>query len=200
MAFSFDSVGSGEQLPEGAIDGATDGAGSGGNPYGAVGFGGDHGGGGDSGDVDAFGTRFDASIHSGRDKLNADGSYRKKRGRRAGSGQSATSNQRVKAKPDLQASVDALSQTLMIVHAGIASVTKINELAIGKQESDALATAVANVLAEFDVTPDPKVQAIVGLVVTAGTIYGPPMYLYNERMKASKKKPEVVTMNGEHLQ
>jgi len=70
----------------------------------------------------------------------------------------------------------------------LASVTKIEELSLDQTEGKTLAVALANVLAEFDIQPDPKVQAIVGLVVAGASIYGPRMYLYNERIKAEKAK------------
>lgn len=70
----------------------------------------------------------------------------------------------------------------------MASVSKVPEFEIEQTEAKTLAQALANVLAEFDIQPDPKVQAIVGLVVAAGSIYGPRMYLYNERVKADKAK------------
>jgi len=54
-------------------------------------------------------------------------------------------------------------------------------------EADALANAAANVLIEFDIQPNPKVQAIVGLVMTAGSIYGPRVYLIRERKKGEKE-------------
>jgi uncharacterized PurR-regulated membrane protein YhhQ (DUF165 family) len=58
------------------------------------------------------------------------------------------------------------------------------------QEAEALANATANVLIEFDIQPNPKVQAIVGLVMTAGSIYGPRVYLIRERKKAQQNERE----------
>jgi hypothetical protein len=43
------------------------------------------------------------------------------------------------------------------------------------------------VLIEFDITPNPKVQAIVGLVMCCGSIYGPRVYLVRERWKEEKE-------------
>jgi len=155
---------------------------------GAVSF--DTGNSSEPGDVGGDDFTFDPERHIGIDRTNADGSYRRKRKRKGGgnSESRATAAPRSKTKADHSASIDALTNTLIIVHAGLASVTKIKELEIDPTEGKSLAVALANVLAEFDIQPDPKVQAIVGLVVAGASIYGPRMYLYNERMKAEKAK------------
>jgi len=179
--FSLD--GSGEHDATGA-SGTID------NELGAVGF--DTGTGDDSGTGDSGGDdfTFDPVRHLGPDRTNADGSFTRKRKRKSGgkSESRATAAPRSKTKADHSASIDALTNTLIIVHAGLASVSKIKELEIDQTEGKSLAIALANVLAEFDIQPDPKVQAIVGLVVAGASIYGPRMYLYNERMKAEKAK------------
>jgi len=43
-------------------------------------------------------------------------------------------------------------------------------------------------LAEFNITPDPKVAAIVGLVVAAGTVYGPMAVSIRMRKDAERKQ------------
>lgn len=53
---------------------------------------------------------------------------------------------------------------------------------IDKEESDLLANASANVMQQFDLTPDPKTQAIIGLVMACGTVYGPRVYMIRARM------------------
>lgn len=180
-AFSFDAIGagstgSGEQSPSG---GATGGAG---DEFGAIDFGSDNGSGGTSGELDAAGNAFDPAIHSGG--RNGNGEWRKRRGRKS----SGTSSPRVSGKKaSNSASLDALTNTLIIVHAGIASATKIPEMIIEDTEAKVLATAVADVLEQFDIQPDPKVQAIVGLVIAAGSVYGPRVYLIKERQKAQRK-------------
>lgn len=178
--FSFDAIGEqstggGEQPPTDGIDSTTD-------EFGAVDFGGDRGA---TGERDSAGNAFDASIHSGG--RNANGEWRKRRGRKSAGTSSAGVSRK---KAGNSASLDALTNTLIIVHAGIASATKVPELSIEEDEAKVLATAVASVLEEFDIQPDPKVQAIVGLVVAAGSIYGPRMYLIRERKKAQRKVKE----------
>ncbi len=141
-------------------------------------------GGGDSGG-DSGGGRgdFDSTIHVSRDKRNADGSYTRKRGRRSGGGNSPS---RTSSKADLKASVDSLANVLVIVHAGLAATLKTPEIALEPDESKALAHGVTNVLEQFDIRPDPKVEAVVGLIIAASSIYGPKVYLYRERKKAER--------------
>lgn len=134
-------------------------------------LGGDTGGSGDNSGGDSGGDSggFDPAIHVGPDKRNADGTYRKKRGRKPGN--SSGSGNRKKA--DYSASVDSLAGVLMVLHAGISAATKTPELSIEQDDAQTLAKAAANVLIEFDITPDPKIAAIVGLVIAAGSVYGP---------------------------
>lgn len=143
---------------------------------------------GDDGDVDGTGQRFDPAIHSGRDKRNADGSYRRKRGRKSGSGGSATG--KASSSGDIKAAAEMLSQTLMLLHVGIASSTRCPEMVLDKGESDMLAKATVNVMEQFDITPDPKVQAMAGLIIAAGTVYGPRVYLIRDRVKQEAKQRE----------
>lgn len=76
---------------------------------------------------------------------------------------------------------------LAIVHMGLASATKTPELKLEDEEAEALAKSTAVVLEEFDIRPDPKIEAIIGLVTTAGMIYGPRVYLIAERKKQEKR-------------
>lgn len=142
--------------------------------------------GGASGGTDSAGTRFDPDIHSGPDKLNRDGTFRKKRGRKAGTGNGAS---RGKAS-DYSASLDAFTGMLAIVHVGLASVTKTPELVLEEDEAKSLAMASANVLEQFDITPDPRVTAVLGLVTTCGMIYGPRVYLIRERKKEERENKD----------
>jgi hypothetical protein len=54
-------------------------------------------------------------------------------------------------------------------------------------DAEALAKATAQVLIEFDITPNPKVQACVALAMTAGSIYGSKVYLIRERRKEERE-------------
>ena len=149
----------------------------------------DSGSGGNSGgsERDARGDEFDATIHVGRDKLNADGSFRKKRGRRAGSGDGNSASSGSRRKADNQASVEALSRMLAIVHIGLSSATKTPELTLTDDEAATIAKPLLQVADEFNIRPDPKVEAIFGLIVACGSVYGPKAYFIRERWKDEAK-------------
>lgn len=143
------------------------------------------GSGSDSGDVDAAGTRFDPDVHVALDKRNADGSYRRKRGRKSTA--SGDSGRKARKDTNYSASIDSLTRVLTFVHLGIASATKTPELVIDEAEARTLSEATANVLREFDIRPDPKVEAIIGLITACGVVYGPKVYFIRERKKAEKE-------------
>lgn len=149
----------------------------------------DGSGGGNSGGTGGSdsGEQFDPSIHVAPDKRNRDGSFTRKRGRKAGG--SYRSNPR-QAASDLGTSIEALSKTLVIIHTGIAGVTGLPELVIDKAEGDMLANATANVLAQFDITPDPKTQAIIGMIMACGAVYGPRAFAYRMRKAQEAKETE----------
>lgn len=130
---------------------------------------------------DSAGNEFDPAIHSGLDKRNADGTFRRKRGRKSGSGGPAQSK-----RGNNSTSVNSLASVLLVLHMGIASATKTPELALDESEANSLAQATANVLNEFDIQPNPKVEAIIALGIVAGSIYGPRAYVINERIKGRK--------------
>lgn len=145
------------------------------------------GSGSDSGDSSGDSGEFDPAIHVSPDKRNRDGSFTRKRGRKAGA---SASGDRYSGRSNkgYKANIDSLTSVLAIVHAGLASATKTPELALDTDEATSLAQATANVLIEFDVQPNPKVQAVVGLVMVAGSLYGPRVYLIKERRKEEKEK------------
>jgi hypothetical protein len=74
---------------------------------------------------------------------------------------------------------------------GLASYTKFDAMQLAKEESDALAASIVNVMDQFDFAPDPRFTAVAGLVTTAATIYGPRMYLYKEHAKEVAKQKAV---------
>lgn len=133
------------------------------------------------------GDGFNPDIHVGRNKRNANGEFTRKRGRRAGNSAAGGSKKGRAHSPDLSASIDALSGVLFLVHGGLASFTKVPEVALETSEATSLATGIANVMEQYDLTPDPKVTAWVGLIMTASAIYGPRMYIYRERKREERK-------------
>lgn len=184
MARGKDSAGSeynGTQLASSGNGGTISGPSEPLDPDAAAGTGGTPG----AGERDSAGTEFDASTHTGN--RNANGTWERRRGRKRGHG--SNSGPRPKAsKADLNNAIDALTKTLVIVHAGIAGVTKMPELVIDDSEGRMLAAAAANVLEEFDLKPDPKTQAIVGLVIAGATVYGPRAVLI--QMRRAQEKAE----------
>jgi hypothetical protein len=145
---------------------------------------------------DSRGTEFDARIHSGPDQFNNDGTFAKRRGRKRGSnsGGFGGSGSRAKAS-NLKDAVEGLTRTLVVLHVGIAAVSKTPELAIDEDEGRMLAAATANVMEEFDLKPDPKTQAIVGLVIAAGTVYGPRMVAIQMR-RLQERRETTADVNG----
>jgi hypothetical protein len=51
-----------------------------------------------------------------------------------------------------------------------------------------LANAAANVLAQFDIAPDPKTQALIGLILAAGAVYAPRVVVYRARMAQERQE------------
>lgn len=76
------------------------------------------------------------------------------------------------------------------LHVGIAAATKTPELQLSDDESKLLATNVANVMDQFDIRPDPKTEAIVGLLIACGTIYGPRIYVIRARKMEEREKSQ----------
>ena len=134
--------------------------------------------------------QFDPAIHVAPDKRNRDGSYTRKRGRKAGT----TSNQNYNKKAtNLSESIEQLSKVILFAHTGLAVATRCPEFELDKEESDYLAKASANVLEQFDITPDPKTQAIAGLIIALGTVYAPRYIMISARVKSEKKAKQEQT-------
>ena len=146
-----------------------------------------------AGDRDNRGTEFDPNVHRGREYRNRDGSWERKRGRGAGTGKTKRSPS---SKGDLKTAIEALAGTLVVVHAGLAGFTNTPELQIDDEEGNLLATATANVFEQFNFMPDPKIAAVVGLVMAAGKVYGPRVYLINAR-RSAEAKARKANKNGE---
>lgn len=145
-------------------------------------------------------TIFDPERHISRDKRNTDGTYRRKRRRRnGGSASGGGSPRQARTSADHKASVEGLTNMLLVVHMGLSGALKAPEMVLEDDEGKSLAVAISNVLNEFDIRPDPKIEALVGLGIIAAGIYGPRMYLIQERNKRAKKEktsPTIVTFPG----
>lgn len=141
---------------------------------------------GESGHIDPAtlsGTSTDdvARNDDGTVKLKLNGEPARKRGRKSGSTNGTRSAGSASNSQNLKTAIDQLSNMIGFVHIGIANVAKCPEMLLAPQECQALAMATANVMEQFDIRPDPKVTAIVGLLTTAGTIYLPRTYLIQKR-------------------
>lgn len=125
---------------------------------------------------------------SGNILRNKDGSPRRKRGRRAGSGNGNSGKSGKGNNSSLNDGINTLSQTLLIMHQGLANFMKFEDMALSEDESKALAQATVNVMEQFDFAPDPRFTAVAGLVTTASMIYGPRYIVYKAMKKAEKNK------------
>jgi hypothetical protein len=61
---------------------------------------------------------------------------------------------------------------LSLVHVGLAAQFHPS-LAINEEESKLLAQSVVNLLDQYDIVPDDKTTALVGLIMACAQIYGP---------------------------
>lgn len=139
----------------------------------------------DSGDSGGTGGDDFVRDASGNIRRNKDGSPRRKRGRKAGGSNGANPR---KEKGDLKGAVDTLSRTMMMLHLGLAQASRTPEMALDKEEADLLSNATVNLLSEFDIRPNPKVEATFGLIIAAGSVYGPRFYLINKRRADEKEQ------------
>lgn len=141
---------------------------------------------GNGGSFDGDDARF-ARDADGNIIRNADGSPRKKRGRKPGGGRSPVARQANDTK-NLKSAVETLSMAIGGLHLAIAGFTKSPEMQLDDTESKALSESIVNVMDQFDMSPDPRIVAVGGLIATASTIYGPRMYMIRERRKEEKNK------------
>jgi hypothetical protein len=121
---------------------------------------------------------------------NADGSPRKKRGRKSsgGGGNSARSGNTGQRKAKGSAvSVTAIEQALTGIHVALAIMAKAPELALEPDESKPLAESLAELSKHFPM-PDisEKAIAIVAVCVVASKVYIPKAILIKQRMAAEK--------------
>ena len=132
---------------------------------------------------DDTGVAFDASIHVSPDKRNADGSFRRKRGRRAGSHKSTK-----KIHTNLESSIEGLTKGLAVFHMALAAATKTPELVLDEDEAKGLATATVNVLDQYDIRPDPKIEAIAALIAVTAATYIPRAAAIKMRREQEKEE------------
>jgi hypothetical protein len=122
--------------------------------------------------------------------MQADGvTPRRKRGRKKGqsTGAATAAPKSTPAKSDsarAAVATEMLAAQFQILNTGIAYLTKFEDFKLDDSEAMDMAKATANVMAQFDYVPDPKVAAVLGLVTTTSMIYGPRLYLYRRHIAA----------------
>lgn len=127
---------------------------------------------------------------AGNPVLKEDGTPRKKRGRKPGQQYGASPNTATNTvKPKVAKTgdrngmaVEMLAAQFAILNTGLAYLTRFEDWKLEDEEAMQMANAAANVMAQFDYMPDPKVTAVLGLVTTTSMIYGPRMYLYRKAL------------------
>lgn len=134
-----------------------------------------NGGNGHSGSAGS-GDDFDPAIHAGRDKLNADGSYRRKRGRKPGGTASASAQTST-------LNLAGIESVLLSVHAMLAVSISAPEIAIDKDEAKAMSDAIAEVAKHYPMQIDPKTLAWANLASCAAIVYGPRAYSIRVRRR-----------------
>lgn len=118
-------------------------------------------------------------------RFNKDGSIRKKRGRKPGSGNSAGS-----ASPRQKKTPDGISSVLFSLHAMAASFLKTPELELDKSEADALAVAIDDVQRFYDVQTSAEVLLWVNVIGVCAAVYGPRIgALVIRKRNESERKP-----------
>ncbi len=89
-----------------------------------------------------------------------------------------------------KANITALAGMLQMVHMGLSGVTQMPELALNDIEATTLSSAANEMMVQFNIAPDPKVQAVFGMIVAASMVYGPKVLQIRQRSKASTKEPK----------
>ena len=144
------------------------------------------GSGGDSGGIrDSAGTEFDPTRHSSPDARNKDGTFRGKRGRKAGG---SGSKSRSQIHSDIKETAIFLTQGLMLFHTSIAAMTQTPELVLEEAEAEAVATSGLTLAAMYDLTPDPKLQAMINFAMILGTTYGTRVIAIRARKSQEKEE------------
>lgn len=145
-------------------------------------------GGGSGGTIrDSSGAEFDPTIHSSPDARNNDGTFRRKRGRKPGGGNSS-SRSRSQVHSDIKETAAFLAQGLLLFHTSMAAMTKTPELELEAQEAQGLAESGLTLAAMYDITPDPKLQAALLFASQVGMIYGTRIVAIRARKSQEKEE------------
>lgn len=148
--------------------------------------------------TDGAGTVFDPREHIHPDKRNADGSFRRKRGRKSGSGSKA----RAQVYSDIEKSAEMLTKGLLLFHTSLAAMTQTPELMLAEEEAKGLSESGLTLLSLYDIRPDPKIEAAIIFASQVGLVYGTRIVAIKNRKAAEAKakreqKATVYSADGE---
>lgn len=133
--------------------------------------------GGDGLDADLYQRNQDGSV-----KRNADGSPRRKRGRKGtGSGSSGSASKN-------PVSVSGIEALLFSTHAILSAALHTPELALEKTESQALAEATANVARHYPTSISAKTIDWAALATCLAFTYGPRAVMIRQRLDAEREQ------------
>jgi hypothetical protein len=146
------------------------------------------GGNGSGGTVrDSAGNDFDPTVHSSPDSRNADGTFRRKRGRKS-RGSSGSAKPRSQIHSDIKETAQFLAQGLLLFHTSMAAMTNTPELVLDKDEAQGLAESGLTLAAMYDIQPDPKLQAAILFAGQVGMIYGTRIVAIRARKSQEKEE------------
>lgn len=91
-----------------------------------------------------------------------------------------------------KANVGLIESLLISVHTMAAAALKMPHLALGEEEAENLAKALAKVQEQYDVSLDPKTEAWINLAMVGGAVYGPRV-LVAMHLAASNKPQKQTT-------
>jgi hypothetical protein len=123
-------------------------------------------------------------------KRNADGSPRKRRGRKPGGGTGTGSGKSSAPRKASEVNLNGLEAILLNLHGMAAVAFKAQEFALEKKEAEQLATALAAVADHYPMTIAPKTLAWINLVMASSAIYGPRIYLYRQRVNKERDEKD----------
>lgn len=84
--------------------------------------------------------------------------------------------------------MNGIESVLLSIHGMMAAALKTPELALEKDEAQAMATAIAEVSRHYPMTIDPKTMAWINLASCASMVYGPRLYMISTRKNGEKEK------------
>lgn len=94
-----------------------------------------------------------------------------------------------KKKAD-KSDISGLTNALVNIHALLAGMTQIPEIAIDREQAEVLASAASEVMQHYDFGMNPEQQAWVNLMMVAGSIYGSKVFAYKIRKSQEGEEGE----------